>query len=250
MYARSKTASPASRRRRYAPGAPGEDPPLISVERRGERGEVAVLHLRGGENRFAPPFLEAFHAALDELAAAPGPLALVTTGEGKFYSNGLDLAWMSGEGKDRAGELLADVFRLFARVLTFPGYTVAAINGHAFAAGLMLALAHDARVMRTDRGYACLPEVDLGLPLHPAMTALIRARLPIATAHEAIVTGRRYGGEEAAAAALVDEAAPEEEVLARAVARAAACAGKNRAVMPALKRGLYEETLRALEGAG
>ncbi|MDX1650581.1 MAG: enoyl-CoA hydratase-related protein, partial [Myxococcota bacterium] len=190
---------------------------MIETERTGEHGEVTVLHMRGGENRFAPPFLEAVGAALDELEAAEGPRALVTTGEGKFYSNGLDLAWMGGEGKDRAGTLLADVLRLFARVLTLPVYSVAAVNGHAFAGGLMRALAHDARVMRADRGYACLPEVDLGLPLHPGMTALVRARLPIATAHDAIVTGRRYGGGEAAAGGLVDEAAPEDVLLERAV---------------------------------
>ena len=50
------------------------------------------------------------------------------------------------------------VHRLFARVLAFPRITVAAINGHAFAGGGMLALAHDFRVMRSDRGYFCLPE--------------------------------------------------------------------------------------------
>lgn len=222
---------------------------MIETERTGEHGEVTVLHMRGGENRFAPPFLEAVHAVLDELEAAEGPRALVTTGEGKYYSNGLDLAWMGGEGKDRAGALLADVLRLFARVLTLPVYSVAAVNGHAFAGGLMLALAHDARVMRADRGYACLPEVDLGLPLHPGMTALIRARLPVATAHDAIVTGRRYGGGEAAAAGLVDEAAPEDAVLERAVARASAFAGKAGPALGALKRGLYAEALRALEDA-
>lgn len=221
---------------------------MIHVERRGERGEVAVLHMRAGENRFAPPFLEAMNGALDELEADPGPLALVTTGEGRFYSNGLDLAWMGGEGRERAGAFLDEVLALFARLLVFPGYTVAALNGHTFAGGLMLALAHDARVMRADRGFACLPEVELGLPLHPGMTALIRGRLPIATAHAAIVTGRRFGGAEAAAAGLVDEAAPEDAVVERAVALALPHAGRNRPVMSALKRGLYEDVLRHLEG--
>jgi Delta3-Delta2-enoyl-CoA isomerase len=57
----------------------------------------------------------------------------------------------------------------------------------------MLALAYDLAVMRADRGYFCLPEVVLGMPFTPGMNALIRARLPIAAAHEAMTTGRRYG---------------------------------------------------------
>ena len=74
---------------------------------------------------------------------------------------------------DEANGFVDEVHRIFGRILAFPGITVAAINGHAFAAGAMFATAHDFRVMRDDRGYWCLPEVDLGLPLTPAMTAVI-----------------------------------------------------------------------------
>ena len=97
---------------------------------------------------------------------------------------------------DAAESNLRDVHALFARVLAFPAPIVAAMQGHAFAAGAMLALAHDLSVMRGDRGYFCLPEVDLGIPFTAGMNALIRSRLPIATAHEAMTTGpplRRRG---------------------------------------------------------
>ena len=216
---------------------------MIQLDR---EGPVFVLRMTAGENRFHPDFLRAYGEALDRVEKAEGPAALVTTGDGKFFSNGLDLDWMGNEGRERAGENLAEVLRMFARVLVFPGATVAAVNGHAFAGGGMLALAHDLRVMRADRGYFCLPEVDLGLPLHPGMTALIQAKLPKRTAHEAVVTGRRYGGAAAAAAGIVDEALAEEALLARAVELAAGLAGKRRDTMAALKRGLYPEALRAL----
>lgn len=216
---------------------------MIELER---RGDVTVLHMKAGENRFNREFISALGRALDEVEKEPAPRALVTTGEGKFYSNGLDLAWLSGDGKNEAGGFIDEVLGVFGRVLAFPTITVAAMSGHAFAGGGMLALAHDFRVMRADRGFFCLPEVDLGLPLHPGMTALIKARLPGATAHQAIVSGRRYGGEEARTAGIVDEAVPEARVLERAVELAAPLAGKAGATLAALKRGLYPDALAAL----
>ncbi len=79
-------------------------------------------------------------------------------------------------------------------MLTFPRPTVAALNGHAFAGGGMLALAHDFSVMRADRGYFCLPEADIGIPFTAPMTALIASRIPQPALHEACTTGRRYQG--------------------------------------------------------
>jgi enoyl-CoA hydratase/carnithine racemase len=212
--------------------------------------DVFVLTLDDGENRFNDRFLDDVNRALDDVETSEGPAALVTTGQGKFYSNGLDLEWLGGQSPADSGRFLDGVDRLFARMLVFPMTTAAAINGHGFAAGLMLALAHDFRVMRADRGYVCLPEIDLGVPLRPGMTATIQARLPQRVAHEAIVTGRRYGGLNAEQRGIVDAAVPEVEVLERAMAMVRPLAGKDRATMAALKRGLYVETLRILEGAG
>jgi enoyl-CoA hydratase/carnithine racemase len=110
----------------------------------------------------------------------------------------------------------------------------------------MLALAHDLAVMRSDRGYFCLPEVDLGIPFTPGMSALIRARLPIATAHEAMTTGRRYGGEEAHDAGLVAGVGTEDEVLDIAVARAQERAANAGPTMGAIKARLYGEVIEAL----
>ena len=64
----------------------------------------------------------------------------------------------------------------------FPCITIAAINGHAFAAGAMVALAHDFRVMRNDRGFFCLPEVDIGMTFTDSMESVIKSRLSKATA--------------------------------------------------------------------
>jgi Delta3-Delta2-enoyl-CoA isomerase len=212
------------------------------------RGDVAVVHLRDGENRFNRDSLARWHSLLDELEADEGPLAVVTTGEGKFYSNGLDLDWM-GAHSDEAGAVLDAVHRLLGRVLGFPAIMIAAVNGHAFAGGAMLATAHDFLVMRDDRGYWCLPEVDLGLPLTPAMHAVITAKLPRVTAHEAMMTGRRYSGPQALAGGIVHRTAAEAEVLDQAVAWAGEYAGKDRGVLAAHKRLSYAAALATCEAA-
>jgi Delta3-Delta2-enoyl-CoA isomerase len=207
-------------------------------------GDVFTINLGDGENRFDGEFLDVFERCLDEVEAA-APCALVTAAEGKFWSNGLDLEWLAAQG-ERAGEFVQRVHELFARVLELGAPSVAALQGHTFAAGAMLALAHDVRVMRADRGFFCLPEVDIRIPFTPGMSALIGARLAPAAAHAAMTTGRRYGGTDAARAGLVDDAVPEHNVLARARSIAAELAGKDPATLRAIKRGLHRDTLAAL----
>jgi len=210
-------------------------------------GNVFVLQFDAPENRFRPDRVEAWNAALDEVEAAGNPSALVTTGTGKFYSNGLDLDWLLGEASKEEQEIyIPGVLGLMARLLIFPTVTVAAINGHAFGAGAQLTLAHDYRVMRTERGYWCMPEIDLGAPLHPGMTALIKARLPHQTAHELIVTGSRYSGESAEEKGIVDHAVPEADVLSKAIEIAEGLASKANPIMQQLKTGIYSQTLEAL----
>jgi enoyl-CoA hydratase/carnithine racemase len=207
--------------------------------------DVFVLDLGDTENRFHPDWVSGVSKALDEVSAADGPRALVTTATGKFWSNGLDLEWM-GANQSQIQDNVDSVHELFAKTLELDVPTVAAIQGHCFAAGAMLALAHDQRVMRSDRGFFCLPEVDIQIPFTPGMNALIVQRLSTKAAFEAMTTGRRYGGEDAAAAGIVDEALPEDELLPRAIELAAAQAGKPAATLGTIKQRLHAATLETL----
>jgi enoyl-CoA hydratase/carnithine racemase len=94
-----------------------------------------------------------WNAALDQVEHATGPAALIAAAEGRFWSNGLDVGALAHLGAEGIGAFMGDLDRLYARVLTFARPTAAAISGHAFAAGGMLAVAHDFRVMRADRGH-------------------------------------------------------------------------------------------------
>jgi len=211
-------------------------------------GSVFVLTMNAGENRFNRSFIDDLNGALDEVERASGPAALVTTGgTEKFYSNGLDLAWLGSDaGREEGPKFVQDVIALFARFLTLPIPSVAAMNGHAFAAGGMLALAHDFRVMRADRGFFCLPEVDINVPLAPGMTALIQAKLAARVVVETVLTGTRLGGPQCVERGIVDAAVAGPDVLPQAVERAAALAAKDRGTYGALKRGLYAGILPIL----
>ncbi|MFE0918371.1 enoyl-CoA hydratase-related protein [Streptomyces nigra] len=206
---------------------------------------VFVLDLGDGENRFHPDWIAAFGAALDEVEKADGPRALVTAATGKFWSNGLDLEWLTAHADDYH-DYVVSVHRLFARVLSLPLVTVAALQGHTFAAGAMLSLAHDFRVMRADRGYWCLPEADINIPFTPGMSALIQSRLTPRTAHEAMITARRYGGADAASAGIVDRAVPEDAVRSTAIELAQAQVNKAGDTVGTIKSRMYGPVLSTL----
>ncbi len=211
---------------------------------------VFVLKLGTDENRFNADSIAAINDALDEVEGAAAPKGLVTTGHERFYSNGLDLDWMSST-EDDIGEFLRDVHIMLGRVLTIGLPTASAINGHAFAGGAMLAAAHDHRVMRHDRGYWCLPEVDLGMRFTPGMTALLTARVPSAAIHRAMVCAERFGGDQAAMLGIVEEAVDDAALLETAVAWAEANSHRAGPVLAAIKRDLYPDAHRLLhEGAG
>jgi enoyl-CoA hydratase/carnithine racemase len=97
---------------------------MPSIER---RGEVFIVDLGADENRFNPDWLSLVEEYLNEVERSPAPRALVTTATGKFWSNGLDLAWMSAH----VGEInpfIERVHALFAGVLGLGCPTVAAFK--------------------------------------------------------------------------------------------------------------------------
>lgn len=205
--------------------------------------EVQVLHLGDDENRFTHDWMDQVASLLDE--AVDAGLPLVTVGDGPQYSSGLDLAWLQANPTEFQ-TYVSTVNHLFARVLTLPLPTVAAINGHCFAAGAMLAMCHDQRLMRSGHGWWCLPEIDVHLPFHPGMAALLRATLRPDVARRAMTTGHRYPAEEALAASVVDEVVPAEQLLDAATARAAAAGTKPVDVLGRIKQQLHADVVAAL----
>lgn len=208
---------------------------------------VAVIRWNDGENRINLDSLARLREIFTDLAATDGPLSVVWTGTGKFFSNGLDLARFA-ENPDEFGETTHQLDQLFGQILVFPGYTITAINGHAFAGGAMLSLTTDYRAMRSDRGYWCLNEVDINMFLPPNMASLVLARLPQATALDAMNTARRYSAADALHYGIVDTIAPDETLMPQVLEYAASIAVKNRQGIAAHKAFVFgdlAERLRA-----
>ncbi|WP_405137276.1 enoyl-CoA hydratase-related protein [Nocardia sp. NBC_01388] len=206
--------------------------------------KIAVLDLGGDENRFSPAFLDEVNTALDTVVA-DGSHALLTTASGKFYSNGLDLEWLSANG-DRADWYVGQVQALLARVLAFPLPTAAALPGHAFGAGAMLAIAHDFRVMRADRGYFCFPEADIRIPFTKGMAALIQSKLTPKAAIASMTTGHRFPAPEALVYDLIDAAVPEAEVTESALGLLTPLGVKDPSTLGAIKHVMFAEAVAAL----
>lgn len=206
---------------------------------------IWTLDLGADENRLSPDWITEIMHHLDEVAAADQPAALLTRGTGKFFCNGLDQDWLESN-PDAWSPYVDQVQALFTKILTLPVPTIAAVNGHAFGAGVMIALAHDFRVMRADRGFMCLPEVDIRIPFTPGMAALVQSKLTPRTAVEAMTTGRRYGGHDAVAAGLVDLVATEDELLQVAADRVTPLAGKDPATLATIKSTMFADVVEAL----
>ncbi len=205
-----------------------------------------VIRIDRGVNAFDNVFVDELHAAFDVVAANDDARGLVTVGAEKHYSNGFDLDFLGALSGDDLNAFMDRTLHLLSRLLTFPVPTVAALNGHAFGIGAMLALAHDRRVMRPDRGWFCLPEIDLGMQFHPLMLALVRHRLAGPVAEEAILTGRRYGGPAAVGAGIAHGLAEVDDLVPAAVELAAPLTGKARAIAVALKSQLHAPVLAHL----
>lgn len=219
--------------------------PLADLPTLDRDGDVFVLNLGSGENRFNPDRNAALRDLLQKVLTTSGPRALVTAATGKFWSNGLDLDWL-GQHPDQIQATIDGLHELLADFLGAAIPTVAAVQGHAFAAGAMFSVTHDHVVMRADRGFWCLPEVDLRMPFTPGMNALLAGRLPVGAANEAMLTGRRYTAPEALAAGIVHQVAAEDEVLAKAVEHAGALTEKDATTLGTIKQRLHAATLAAL----
>ncbi|UCD85778.1 MAG: enoyl-CoA hydratase/isomerase family protein [Deltaproteobacteria bacterium] len=214
-------------------------------------GKIAVVTMNSGENRFNPPFLEEFLRILDEIENDTDANALVArTAHEKIFTNGLDLDWLIPtiqEGDlETAKNFIYTLMGLLKRILIYPMPTIAAIGGHAFAGGALLCCAFDFRFMRSDRGYFCLPEVDLGMPFLPGMTAILKKAIPIYKLEEMKYTGKRLTAEECEKHHIIMKAYHKDKLMDEALAFAKGL-DKKREAIATLKKGMYKDIVHVID---
>ena len=150
---------------------------------------------------------------------------------------------LAPEEMEQFGRRMAEVHQRF---LVLPCPTVAAVNGHAFAGGAFMALSCDYRIMREDRGWFSVSEVDVGVPVPAAMMGILQGKLPANTARDALLTGKRYTAEEAMAAGIADGKAPMEELLVQAKTLASQLGTKEPGIFKTLKQTWFGPMADAL----
>ncbi len=214
------------------------------------RGKTAILTLNNGENRQNRAFAEAMLTTLQQAEDDKSIRAVViTSSDEKNWSQGVDLNWlMQAKQAGRDDDMRAfmnEMNAVFARILTFPMPVIAAITGHAFGNGAMLACTCDFRFMRADRGYFCFPEVDINIPFLPSMIAYVRKAIPEYRFNEMKLTGRRVTATELEADHVLT-AAPDAEATLAAALDYAATFSKGRGIFGEHKRRMHKNILETM----
>ncbi|MBI3797153.1 MAG: enoyl-CoA hydratase/isomerase family protein [Deltaproteobacteria bacterium] len=160
---------------------------------------------------------------------------LIFTGTGNTFSAGADLTQVKGvTDREERQRIFAPMGRrrgrLIGRVLEvlvqLEQVTIAAINGYAVGGGWSLALGCDLRIAVAGAEF-WFPEVDLGVPLSPASTALLAAHIGPALAKEIIITCRHFKAEELLPLGLINRVVKKEELSATVRELAQSLANKN-----------------------
>lgn len=129
---------------------------------------------------------------------------------------------------------------------SYPMPTIALINGHSFAGGLMTAMMHDYRIMNPHRGYVCLNEVDIGVVLKAAMSSVFRQKCSPQTYRTLVLEGKRFKALEALEAGIIDGVGGLDEVV-KFVEELGLVSKTDKGIYGALKKEMYRETVAFLD---
>lgn len=192
---------------------------------------VAILTMNTAENRHNPTFINEFNHHLDAIEANEGIKSVVlTSSSDKSWSLGIDLQWMATP--DNTPAVIADFMNsiglLFKRIVTFPMPIIAALNGHTYGNGSVLACACDFRFMKSDKGFFCFPEVDVLVPFVPSMFPIINKAINPQYFNRLAMTGERVDAQKLLQHNVIEAMFADEHALQAKVLEFAQSFNKNR----------------------
>jgi enoyl-CoA hydratase/carnithine racemase len=214
------------------------------------QGSSAVLTMNTAENRHNPEFLAEFNQHLDAIEADKSIKSVVlTSASDKSWSLGIDLEWMSQPTNtaEIIAEFMTGVTGLLKRIVTFPMPVIAAMNGHSFGNGAVLACACDFRFMKSDKGFFCFPEVDVLVPFFPSMFPLINKAVPQTFFNRLAMSGQRVGAQTLLDNNVIEAVFANEEELQSGVLEFAQQFDKNRWIYGQNKTQMNKQILLAMK---
>jgi enoyl-CoA hydratase/carnithine racemase len=212
-------------------------------------GVATVALKRVPANALNIEFAEEILEVLDHLEGRDDVRAVVLTGTASVFCAGLDLKEAPRYDQTRQNRMLALLNRLFYRLYGLSVPTVAAINGHAIAGGLVLALACDWRVGVADGALFGLTEVSVGVAYPVAAMTIVRSELGCTAARQLVLGGTNRDSTHALSSGMVDELQTAEHVVARSETIARQLSAWPAEGYLRIKRQLRRDALREIANA-
>jgi enoyl-CoA hydratase len=219
----------------------------IQVER---VGQIAVLRIdRPPANAIDLDLANEFSIALEGIETTDGIGALVVTGVGNCFSAGLDLKALPTYDRAQQQAMVMQVNRLFGGLYGLPLPTIAAVNGHSIAGGVILTLACDYRIAAEGDYKLGLAEARVGVPFPVAAMAIVQSELSHSVARTMVLTARNSSPRDALSMGVLDELQPPEFLLPRAIEVGQEMAALPHSVYGRIKRELKGAALARIEDA-
>lgn len=177
----------------------------------------------GRTNSITLETLQGLETYIDMLNNEDDLKGLILTGTGRYFSSGFDLETFTSFP---SGEAIIDWFKIEEEVLfklfTCSKPVIAAINGHATAAGLIISMASDYRLaINNARVKVGMTEIKIGLSLTPAEAEIMMYGLDSDKKYRDVVFGGNlFSPIEAVNREIFDELVDDqEELIAKAKAK-------------------------------
>lgn len=202
-------------------------------------------------NCMGDAFFQDCHETLSHIEQNYPNHSVVLTGQGSIFSAGLDVNHvmpMFARGDHNEINAWFEQFtQMVLKVFTFKQPIVAAVNGHAFAGGLILALCCEHRVGVNTSSKMSLNEIAIGLSMPSTMVEIIRHAIGTRNTERAILSHRVYENQENLELGFVHEQVNPDNLLAHAEAMAKALNPPAMLAYSASKHAIRQDALHRIE---